>query len=495
MISSDLSDVNNEYGNLGIQSKYCEGPIIRNNNEKIMKINSDKIYNISPIFLQNILVSAYGAKLFYERYFNKDTAFFNNLIESQWFDDSKIRNNQLSKLHDLLFNACTTVKYYRSNNYCLDLNTNKKDSFDALNSFPILEKETVRTNWHDFISSKYNHIKLIKLNTSGTTGKSLKVYLDYSSRRASYCFTSRYHMWAGLSGSNNATFGGRVIVPPGQRTDIFWRYNAAMNNYLFSSYHMSDKYLPLYVKKLNAINPQYIEAYPSAVYVLAKFIDENNLKCVSPKAVLTSGETLYDYQRELIERVFACQIFDQYGCTEQSLFISQCEKGTYHVHPEYGIVEILDDVGSPVGPGVAGRVVCTSFMNKAMPLIRYDIGDTAEWGEGVCECGRNFPIINKICGRQDDYIVTPDGQMVGRLDPVFKGIDSVKLAQIVQKKLNLVVLRLVPGKTFNLGDKTKIVKELKSRLGESVEVLVEIVEDIPKTKNGKIKSVISLIGR
>lgn len=459
-----------------------------------MRNFGDRIYNSSPVLLQNLLVSSYGVKLFYERYYKADRDYLRRLFASQWLSKDQIRRNQVNALNELLSHAWSTVRFYRENEAYSDVIATGITGIEALQALPVLDKETVRLNSSDLISSCFDRKDLIQLNTSGTTGKCLKVFVDHASRKASYCFTTRYHQWARLKDSrNNATFGGRVIVPPKQKKDVYWRFNAIMNNYLFSSYHMSEENLPFYIKKLKSIRPRFIEAYPSAAYVLAKYMGERKAGGIHPCAVLTSGETLFDYQRELIERVFGCPVFDQYGCTEQALFVSQCEKGTYHVHPEYGIVEIVDERGNPVGPGVVGRVVCTGFMNRAMPLIRYDLGDTAEWGEGACRCGRHFPIIRKICGRQDDYIVTADGRKVGRLDPIFKGLDSVKLAQIVQTDLNRVELRVVPGSTYNSEDRSILMKELSSRLGETMTVEVLEVADIPKTANGKIKSVISCI--
>ena len=103
---------------------------------------------------------------------------------------------------------------------------------------------------------------------------------------------------------------------------------------------------------------------------------ENSIIGIFPKAIITSAETLFDYQRETIEEVFGCPIFDQYGCAEQVVFVSQCEKGNYHIHPEFGFVEFLRDDGNRAQVGEPARLICTGFTNHAMPLIRYDIGDT-----------------------------------------------------------------------------------------------------------------------
>jgi phenylacetate-CoA ligase len=450
----------------------------------------ERFYYQSPIWLQNVLVSAYGARLFYERYFGYQQ--HRGMLEkSQWMSAEEAAKFNLDMLAKLLTHSYESVPYYRS---LFDASGFSPYGFSlsSLEQIPLLAKEVVRAKPDEFISSRYRKSDLIALNTSGTTGKSLRIYVDLDSRRRSYAFTNRFHCWAGLEkGRNNVTLGGRVIVPPQQKENVYWRYNAAMGNYLFSSYHMSDENLPYYIDKMRSIRPDFIEAYPSAAYVLAKFIAEKGGAGIKPKAVLTSGETLFDYQRELIEKVFGCKVFDQYGCTEQALFVSQCEYGSYHVHPEFGLVELLDEQDRPVGPGAVGRVVCTSFVNPAMPLIRYEVGDTAEWGEGCCNCGRSFPVLKAICGRQDDYIITPDGRKIGRLDPVFKGITSVKEAQIVQERKDFVRLLIVPGEDFCEEDGVTITHEFKKRTGPTISVALELVSAIERTANGKIRSVIS----
>ena len=451
-------------------------------------------YNRSPIFLQNGLISLYGIKLYYERFLGNHKYYLDWLLQSQWWSSQKIMGYQLAKVKELLQYSSENIPYYNKVFKKNNLSVSDFKSLEDIKLLPILDKETVRSKSELLISKKIPQRKLIKIHTSGSTGKTLKIFVDIDSRRKEYAFKSRLHKWAGLqNGKHNVTFGGRVVVPPGQKKKIFWRYNAVMDNFIFSSYHMSDENLPYYVEKLKKIEPLWIESYPSAIYTLAKYMLDKNINELSPKVIITSAETLLDYQRDVVEKVFNCPIIDNYGCSEQAIFVSQCEKGTYHIHPEYGIVEILNDQGDEVSPGEIGRVVCTGFVNNAMPLIRYDIGDKVIQGEGICECGRSFPIIKKIFGRKDDIIVTPTGRHIGRLDPVFKGLLSVKMAQIVQTRINEIIVKIVPSNNYS-DDDTKIIKnEMKNRVGENIKIEVELVKDIPKSKNGKFKSVISKI--
>jgi phenylacetate-CoA ligase len=454
---------------------------------------AQSIYARLPEWGQNAVVSAYGCKLYYERYHRTGTD-LEDLLRSQWYSAGQVRDGQLAALGKLLAHAGATVPYYGELFRNAGFEPQQSNSLEHLARLPLLKKETLRTRGEQLLSSHFPSKGLVPLNTSGTTGTSLRVMVDLESRRRTYAFTGRFHRWAGLLNSrNNVTLGGRTIIPPEREPATFWRYNAAMGNYLFSTYHMSERNLPRYVAKIRDIQPSFIEAYPSAVFLLARFMAEHDLGGIHPRAVITSGETLLEHQREVIERVFRCKVFDQYGCTEQALFVSQCEQGSYHVHPEYGIVELLDDHDQPVGIGRAGRVVCTSFVNRAMPLIRYDLGDLAEWGENSCACGRHFPVIRTIIGRQDDYILTPDGHRIGRLDPVFKGVASVRMAQIIQQDLTHLTLLIVPGSNFCDADRDSIVRELHNRVGNEMGIQVEYRDRIAMSANGKYKAVVSCL--
>ena len=455
---------------------------------------SETAYNLSPVFLQNVFVSLYGVKLFNERYRGGYKQYLRELLTTQWMKKNEItehQNKQFLRLIDRLFD---NIPFYQE--FFKENGISRKDfkSIEDLKKLPILDKETVRTNKLALLANNISPRNAVSLNTSGTTGKTLQVFVDIEARRKEYAFITRSQKWAGLeNGRHNITFGGRTIIPISQKNKIFWRYNAIMDNYLFSSYHLSEENLPYYVNKIKEIRPAFIDSYPSSVYCLAKYMVDNSVSDIHPRAILTTAETLLDYQRDMIENVFGCKVFDQYGCTEQAMFVSQCEKGQYHIHPEYGICEIVDDDYNEVKPGEMGQLICTGFLNKIMPLPRYAIGDTVGKGDQSCECGRYFPTITKIHGRKDDIIITPDGRRVGRLDPIFKGLTSVKMAQIIQKKINEVEILLIPGIAYTEQDGSVLKGELQKRVGSKMEINISLVKNIPRTKSGKFRSVISQI--
>ncbi len=282
-------------------------------------------------------------------------------------------------------------------------------------------------------------------------------------------------------------------MTPESNNPPFWRYDAFGKNYLFSSYHMADSNLGHYYEKLVEINPPELIGYPSSLFILAKYCKKNSLTGIKPKAVITTAETLLAQQRELLTEVFGCPVFDQYGCTEMALFVSQCEYGEYHLHPEHGFLEVLNEDGKPVAPGETGRAVCTGFVNMAMPLIRYDLGDQVVMSEKLCLCGRPFPVVQQIVGRIDDILVAPDGRPLGRLDPVFKGLTGIYETQIIQNDRQSLKILMVVDSAFTENNMQEFRYELRKRVGTNMELNIEFVNEIPKDSNGKFRAVVSTI--
>jgi phenylacetate-CoA ligase len=460
-----------------------------------MNRNTEKIYFRSPITIQNLAVSAYGYLLYTQRYGGRAAEYLHQLRNSQSFGKSELERLQVRELQRILHHAFASVPYYRALSRQRNLCAEDFSSLSDIQKLPILTKEQIRNSPSTFRSDWFiGRGRALTLNTSGTTGKPLTIYCDKESRRRHYAFWTRLREWFGiLPGMTRATFFGRIVVSPEQVKPPFWRYDAFQKNVLFSSYHMSEPNLEYYYKRLVEIQPDELIGYPSSLFILAKYLKQNKLGGISPRAVFTTAETLLEHHRDLIEEVFERKVIDQYGCTEMALFVSQCEKGTYHIHPEHGIVEVVDSEGNPVPPGTEGEVVCTGFVNYAMPMIRYRLGDTLIMSEDRCPCGRSFPVIKHIVGRVDDILVTPDGRPLGRLDPVFKGMSGIYETQIIQSGPARLLLKIVIDPSFTEKNRDDLLYEVWKRSGSAMKVDIEVVDSIPKSKNGKFRSVVSNI--
>lgn len=456
---------------------------------------AEKIYFRCPVFVQNILVSLYGVKLYRERYSKNASAYLQQLLESEKYTQEEMERFQECRFLELARTAIETVPHYRD--WAKENGLSMKDftSLADLQKFPILSKETVRANPERFVSDQVKHPeKLIKLYTSGTTGSPMTVYCDADARTHHYAFFSRLRHWFGLKPrSRRATLFGRIIMLPENNRPPFWRYDIAQNNLLMSSYHLKKENLKHYYEKLVKFRPDEIISYPSSLYQIALYIQENNLPKLTPKVVFTTAETLLAYQRDVIEATIDAPLIDQYGCTEMAFFASQCEHGTMHFHPEHGLVEVISSFSDSIDQ-VGGQLVVTGLINQKMPLVRYEVGDNISLIErkSACKCGRSFPQIRNLVGRIDDILYRKDGTPVGRLDPVFKGGLGIEAAQIYQDSCgDLTVYVKTKKYAFNKDGENWIVNEIRKRLGDDVSVTIEIRENLFDKIDSKFRPVIS----
>lgn len=447
-------------------------------------------YARAPVWMQNLLLSAYGIRLRRLRYGRTGRETLAWLRQSQWMPIENVRAYQVQTLSELVAHAAADVPFYRGRG----LDGIEVDSLDHLSEIPLLSKTEVQQAGRRMISDRYRGRRLTEVHTGGTTGKPLAIYCDSATLQRNYAFFARLKEWAGIRDrARVATFAGRTLVPA-KGGAPYWRHNRAANTLLFSSYHIGRTTLPAYVDALSTFGPSLIDSYPSSIEPIARYVLEHNIADIRPTAVITSSETLFPATRALLERAFGCKVFDHYGGAEMTALIAQCERGTYHVAPEFGIIEVVDE-GRPVAAGLRGEIVATGFINPVMPLIRYATGDYAVLGSGMCPCGRAGQTIEQLEGRMDDVIVTPEGSLVGRLDPIFKAVSSLYETRIIQDAIDHVRVEIVVVGDFRREMERELEMQLRSRLGPTMRISIVRVPSIERTGRGKLRTTVNLVHR
>ncbi len=410
------------------------------------------------------------------------------LHDSQWWSENDLRDYQEKELRRIIQLAHAHVPFYRGAMEVFHVKPKNIQTLDDLDQMPFVEKDMLRKRAMDFLSTKSLSPALYKCHTSGTTGTPLTLYRDLRNVGFEYAMLRRQRLWAGLGdGERYATLKGEVLPPKRIDQQKFWQMNIAENKLVMSSYHISEQNVQQYVDALDKYQPVAIDGYPSSIYTLAKLMLQRGLM-FPMKAILTSSETLAPEQKGIIETVFQCRVFDYYGMAERIAAIHTCEFGSYHVVPEYSIVEFVRN--GALGDGFV-EIVGTSLNNDAMPLIRYRVGDIAELTNTRCTCGRAYPVIKGIVGRTDDSIITPSGKVVGRLDHIFKGVNHLVQAQLYQPQQDKIILRVVADASFSQHDGDLVLENLYHRVGDGIQFEIERVPEITRTSRGKIKSVIS----
>ncbi len=447
-------------------------------------------YARSPVWLQNFLISAYGVRLRRLRYGRVGQQTLAHLRQSHGMPGPELLRQQLQTLSQVVTRAAADVPFYRSRG----LRQMEFDALEQLDEVPLLDKSEVQAAGREMISDRYRDRRLTEIHTGGTTGKPLAIYCDSDTLQRNYAFFTRFRETAGIrDGARVATFAGRPLVPPAAGPP-FWRHNRFSNALLFSSYHIGPATLPYYVEALADFMPALIDSYPSSIEPIARYMLEHRITSVRPVAVITSSETLFPAVRAIIEQAFGCPVFDHYGSAEMAALITQCVAGAYHAEPQFGVVELLDE-GRHVRPGERGEIVATGFINPVMPLIRYRMGDFAVRGSGACRCGRPGDTIERIEGRMDDVIHTPEGRLVGRLDPIFKSVSSLYETRIVQDEVDHLRVELVASDAFSSAMERELEEQLRSRVGPRMRIDFVRVPSIERTARGKLRTTVNLLYR
>ncbi|MBM4340564.1 MAG: phenylacetate--CoA ligase family protein [Deltaproteobacteria bacterium] len=455
------------------------------------------VYDISPVTFQNWLLTGYSAILDRERYGGKFGAFRKFMAEAQWHSRDELKELQNEKLRLIIKHAYETVPYYRRLFEALKLSPDDIKTQGDLHKLPLLTREDIKRNFRDLISTKFNPKKLKYGHTSGTTGSPLEIGYDPTVVYATYAALDRQYEWAGCqlakNGDRIAVLRGNVIVPLNQKKPPFWRYNRMHNQLLLSSFHLSPQNLPFYLEEVKKYQPTVFDGYPSTLYVFAKFLKNKGEK--NPlKAVISSSETLYDFQRETIEESFQCRVFDYYALAERTVFATECDRHEgHHLCMEYGISEILDEKNEPLPAGKTGRLVGTSLHNYGMPLIRYVTNDMTALRNHACSCGRGLELMDDVTTKAEDTLTLKDGRLISPsvLTHPFKPMNSVEESQIIQKEHDRVLIKIVPRKDYTEADTEHLIREMKVRLGNEVGVDIEMVERLERTGSGKFRWVIS----
>lgn len=442
--------------------------------------------------MQNLACSLAGVRMLRERFnttFRQALAF---LEESDHWPLARLEAYRDEQIRSVIKHAYDTVPYYREIMEARKLRPEDIRGIDDLPKLPILEKRTIRERFHDLISKTWPKRRQLTGQTAGTTGTAVKFVLDKDTFPWQFAVWWRHYQRFGLKlGDPSISFAGRKVVPLSTLTPPFWRRNLPLHRTYVSVHHMTRQNMAPLAEYLQKRRVIFYNGYPSALYLLATYLLDHDIRLKHPpKCTITGAETVLPHQRRTIERAFETEVIDQYGASEHSCNISECEKHSYHLDMEFGAIELLPLEGMPSS---LRRIVCTGFRNPAMPLIRCNIGDLATVSDRKCSCGRESPTVDWIDGRIESYVLTPDGRQLGRLDFIFKKSPNIEEAQFVQNSLDRLTVKVVKNDSYSKQDEDRLTHDLRDHLGTAIKLDIEYVPEIPREPNGKFRQIVSSV--
>jgi phenylacetate-CoA ligase len=451
---------------------------------------NEAVYARLPAPLQDGAVTARGWMNRRHRYGATFREAVDRLMSGQWRTAAEWEALQREGVAAMVDYARRNVPYYAN----FPVPDPRAPLAEMMAALPLLPKPTLRGDPAAFRSRELDRMRTVTSRTSGTTGAPLVMHHTHEAHAVLWAGMDRFWRAAGVRwGDRRLSFTGNRVVAD-EAPASFGRTDRANARLLMSVYHLGERTVDRYLDEIERFAPAFVDGYPSALLVCARRLVETGRE-LRVGACFPTAETLSADDRATLEAGFRTRVYNQYGSAEGASLVTECPAGSLHVNPEVGVVEVLREDGTAAAPGEEGWLVLTSLLNRAMPLIRYRIGDLARAGEpGRCACGREMPRISELSGRQDDVVVTRDGRRIGMLSfNVFKWTTGIAASQIVQESVDHFVLKLVPGEGYDAGQAQVAVNALHERVGADVRVDVQVVDDLPRGANGKLRAVVSKV--
>lgn len=414
--------------------------------------------------------------------------YYHQFNKMQWNSLEENITYQRRKLFEIVDFAVKNVPYYRS----LGITGFSEETiFEDIKKFPVLTKKIIRKEGDRMLPDCGVKDWTFWDQSGGTTGEPLKFRHSGAFFDEGQGVSLALDQWAGrkLGDRQVRLWGSERDIISGKKDWMNKIYRWARNERFLNTFMMDDEQMELYLRNIETYKPKMILAYVQSLREITLFAERNNRKLYHPKGIMTSAGTLTKDMSAYFSQKFRCPVFNKYGSREAGAIACSCEKNEgLHINMLSNYVEILDDNDRNCGEGEEGRIILTLLNEKAMPLIRYEIGDRGNILQKKCSCGRGFQLMGGVSGRVVDVFKTADGRKVDGeyFTHLLYTVPQVKQFQIVQDKIDHVLVKLVM--TDSVVDKsfvTALAENIKKVLGEAVQVDIEEVEEIPVSKSGK----------
>lgn len=406
--------------------------------------------------------------------------------KSQYWTREEINAHQDKKLIEIVQHAAEHVPYYRDLFKNIDFDPKTFRGRQDIEKIPLLDKETLRTRYKEFIADNASKYGIIWHKTSGSTGTPLNMALDNYSIANKWAATARAYNWTGYN------LGNKIFYIKGladdRKKDYCFRLKE--NSLNFHSSSMSVENCRKVHKLLMSQKPQYYSGYARSILLFAQILKQEGLKLPNPKAILCFGETVTSDMRQKLELTYNAQVFDFYGHTENAVLVCESPLHNKYLVEDYFYPELIDEKGI-VTLEKRGELVGTSFYNYAMPLIRYKTRDYITLATKKAEENINFKTVHEIEGRKDDYITTPDGRTLFLAEGAINYAQGIVTAQYIQEQPDTLIINLVTDSTFETKYFDDIKVGLVARFGKDMNFEFRVVDQLEQSRAGKTPFIIN----
>lgn len=405
----------------------------------------------------------------------------------QWLPRSAVDAIKLRRLKRVVALAETRVPHYRESFRRAGVKASDLRTLDDIRHFPIITREEVIDGYPDGILSRPPVPEDVVFRTSGTSGQFMQI--AYSARAADFLdavyaralFNAGYKPWDRI--------GYYWWEPEPKPTKPYERLGLMKKTFL--EVHADPE---RQLADLEELAPDVVYHFPSSMLLVARLIEARGTSGLRPRLVICHGELMTPEQRDYIERVIGCPVYDQYGSQEFNRMGWDCDDHVgFHEDSDSVHVEILAG-DRPAAPGEEGDLVVTGLANDLMPLVRYRIGDVGMPLAGSCSCGRALPMYRVTEGRRDDVIELRDGRRIGprTLAPQIEEIRGFRQYRLIQRAPDRFEVLLVGESDAPPDLEARVSSVITGVLGSGISIDVHRVPNIELSRRGKLRKIVGL---
>jgi len=415
--------------------------------------------------------------------------YLQKLMKQQWQKPEELEAIQVKMLRGMLKHAYANVPLYHDKFRSVGIYPDDIKCVEDLQKLPLTTKKEVQENFpHRILSPGTDLSKCWISQTSGSTGIPFKMV--YGTRDEDY--QKAVALRPNLGCGQKIRDRWAVFTSPSHVVEKKWFQKLRI---------FAPEFVSLFdkpddqIQALKRINPDVIDGYASSIYLVAKRLQETGNDGINPRLIYSTSELLTQDMRSCIETAFGVDVLDQFGCVELGRTAWEChEHGGYHIDCDAVVMEFLQE-GSAVVPGERGEIVYTGLYNYTMPLIRYAVGDVGVPSDEICPCGRGLPLMKLIEGRSDAFMKAPNGRIFSPIiwTVLMREIPGIGQFKVIQEKIDLLKVLVIKGPDFSEATIPQIQRDIKAAMGEEMVVDVDIVEEIPRDKSGKVRCAVSKV--
>ena len=393
------------------------------------------------------------------------------------------------RLRNVLVSAYWYVHYYRELMQSVGYNPVRNfHGPEDLSRLPITTKEVFKEGGiKAFVKDDSDLSQCFSDSTSGSTGIPIKVY------QSSYERAVHIAKWLRVLFLNGYSVRHRVMAITRPRNikderSIIQRFGILRRLAV-------DQFLPT-EKIVNIL----LESKPDVLYGNRSHLDLTALELKrrgkEPKGlklVVGTGEVIYDSSRKLCREQFGVELVESYGSTEMGVMAYETPAHDgLHLCEDLTYFEFLSEEGKPVPPGEPARVVVTDLTGKLMPFIRYDQGDRAVFQDVKDGSGNTVRRITRIFGREDDYIVLPNGSRrpYNDINRIISSYSDIFQYRIVQRERTKFKILVVADTSYLVGIRDDLLCRLHEKF-PTVNFDIFQVKRIEPDPSGKLRKFIS----